>query len=56
MSLISERVSGLETFILKVFLIRFRWERERERCLPGLTDRCHEFRRLDRSFRGFKEI
>jgi hypothetical protein len=27
-SLISERVSGLESFIHKVFLLRFRWERE----------------------------
>jgi hypothetical protein len=27
-SLISERVNGLETFIQKVFLLRFRWERE----------------------------
>jgi hypothetical protein len=24
-----------------------------ERHLLGLTDMCHEFRRLDRSFRGF---
>jgi hypothetical protein len=28
----------------------------RERHLPGLTDRCHELRRLDRSFRDFEEI
>jgi hypothetical protein len=27
-----------------------------ERRLLGLTDRCHELRRLDRSFRGFEEI
>jgi hypothetical protein len=53
MSLISERVSGLETFIQKVFLSD---SDGRERRLPGLTDRCHELRRLDRSFRGFEEI
>jgi hypothetical protein len=28
----------------------------RDKCLPGVTYRCHELRRLDRSFRGFKEI
>jgi hypothetical protein len=28
----------------------------RDRRFPGLTDRCHELRRLDRSFRGFKDI
>jgi hypothetical protein len=27
-SLISERVNGLETFIQKVFLLKLRWERE----------------------------
>jgi hypothetical protein len=48
-SLISERASFLETFIHKLFLLRFRFKRERRP--PRLADM-----RLDQNFKGFKEI
>jgi len=37
-SLISKRVSGLETFIQKVFLFKFKFRFRWERRSPGLTD------------------
>jgi hypothetical protein len=50
-SLILERVSWLkrESIIQREFPPQIQVG---ERHLPGLTDRCHELRRLDKIFRG----